>query len=106
METRQPQRGVAQPGLECLTGGQEVAGSNPVAPIIRGNGPFGEDVEGLSYCGDKTYAFEPKVQTDDFEQLTFCLRISTKPFLFQGLRKFKRFDGQIAFLGPSSVACF
>ncbi len=26
-------RGVAQLGLECLTGGQEVAGSNPVAPI-------------------------------------------------------------------------
>ena len=26
-------RGVAQFGLECLTGGQEVAGSNPVAPI-------------------------------------------------------------------------
>ncbi len=25
-------RGVAQLGLECLTGGQEVAGSNPVAP--------------------------------------------------------------------------
>ena len=28
-------RGVAQPGLACLTGGQKVAGSNPVAPTSR-----------------------------------------------------------------------
>ena len=27
-------RGVAQSGLACLTGGQKVAGSNPVAPIF------------------------------------------------------------------------
>ena len=25
-------RGVAQPGLACLTGGQKVGGSNPLAP--------------------------------------------------------------------------
>ena len=27
-------RGVAQPGLACLTGGQKVGGSNPLAPTF------------------------------------------------------------------------
>gem|GEM_PF-6083783 len=35
-------RGVAQSGLARLTGGQEVAGSNPVAPIFS---PAGEKIE-------------------------------------------------------------
>lgn len=30
----------------------EVASSNLVAPTILRNEPFGEYVEGLSYCGD------------------------------------------------------
>lgn len=34
------------------TGGAKVAGSNPVSPTIFRNEPFGENVEGLSYCGD------------------------------------------------------
>jgi hypothetical protein len=28
--------------------------SNPVAPTFFRNEPFGENVEGLSYCGDKS----------------------------------------------------
>ena len=28
-------RGVAQPGLACLTGGQKVGGSNPLAPNVK-----------------------------------------------------------------------
>ncbi len=29
----------------------EVAGSNPVAPTIFRNKPFGQQVKGLSHCG-------------------------------------------------------
>ena len=33
MGNRHENRGVAQPGLARLTGGQKVGGSNPLAPI-------------------------------------------------------------------------
>ena len=59
--------GCSSAWLERCVRDAEVAGSNPVTPIIRGNGPFGENVEGLSYCGNETYTLEPKVQTHDFE---------------------------------------
>jgi len=36
-------------------GVQEVAGSNPVAPTVVRNKPFGEHVEGLSHFGDESY---------------------------------------------------
>jgi hypothetical protein len=29
--------------------------SNPVAPTERDRTPFGENVEGLSHCGDRSY---------------------------------------------------
>ena len=42
-------------------------GSNPVAPTVFREKPFGKNVEGLSYKRDKGYAVEMAVQTDDFE---------------------------------------
>jgi hypothetical protein len=51
-----PDRGLAQLGLARLTGGQEVAGSNPVAPTFFRNEPFGENVEGLCRCGTRVAA--------------------------------------------------
>ena len=59
---------------------QEVAGSNPVAPTILRNEPFGENVEGLSHCGDETYVIESAVQKDDFEDSTFRRVIGGKQF--------------------------
>jgi hypothetical protein len=47
--------------------GAEVVGSNPAGPTIFSDQPFGEDVEGLSHCGDESYAFETAVQKHDFE---------------------------------------
>jgi hypothetical protein len=41
---------------EPLNGVQEVGGSNPLAPIVFRNEPFGENVEGLSHCGDTRYS--------------------------------------------------
>jgi hypothetical protein len=35
-----------------------IPGSNPVAPTFFRKKPFGENVEGLSHCGDKSYANE------------------------------------------------
>ena len=71
--------------LARLLGVQEVAGSNPVAPTSFQNKPFGEYVEGLSHFRAKGYAVELEVQTDDFENLTFRLKIRTSPFLFKTL---------------------
>jgi hypothetical protein len=34
------------------------------------NEPFGGSVEGLSHYGDESYAVQPAVQTDDFEDST------------------------------------
>ena len=42
-------RGVAQPGLACLTGGQKVGGSNPLAPT-------GVKPRNTSVCG--TFEFQ------------------------------------------------
>jgi hypothetical protein len=47
-------------------GVQEVRGSNPLAPIFFRDKPFGEYVEGLSRCGDKSCAVERAVPTHDF----------------------------------------
>jgi hypothetical protein len=46
-------RGVAQSGLARLTGGQEVAGSNPVAPILAG----GQNRAGEFGAGDQVSTF-------------------------------------------------
>jgi hypothetical protein len=78
-----------------LTGGQKVAGSNPVTPTIFRNEPFGENVEGLSYCVAKVYAVEPTVQTHDFEDSAFRRVICRKPLLAKRLRKFKHLDRQL-----------
>ena len=59
--------------------------SNPVAPTIFRNEPFGENVEGLSHCGTKSCAVEGAVQTHDFENSAFLVKIRTKPFLTQAL---------------------
>lgn len=71
----------------------EVAGSNPVAPTIFRNEPFGEYVEGLSHCGANRYAIESAVQKYDFEDPTFFETICTKPFLGKDLRDFKSTAG-------------
>ena len=46
-------------------------GSNPLPSTIWNRKPFGENVEGLSYCGAKSYVVESAVQPDDFKDLTF-----------------------------------
>jgi hypothetical protein len=61
-------------------GGQEVAGSNPVAPTIFRNEPFGENVEGLSHYWHKSYVIEGAVQKHDFEDSTLHRIISFIPF--------------------------
>jgi hypothetical protein len=50
---------------------QEVRGSSPLTSIIWNKRPFGEYVEGLSYCGAKTCVDEAAVQPDDFQDVTF-----------------------------------
>jgi hypothetical protein len=42
-------------GNECPVRDREVASSNPVAPTILRNEPFGEHVEGLFHCEDAGY---------------------------------------------------
>jgi hypothetical protein len=63
-------------------------GSSPLSSTFLDNAPFGENVEGLSYFRDESYVDESKVQTDDFEQLTFCANIRSKPLdpFFSSLR--------------------
>ena len=90
--------------LDSLTGGVEVAGSNPVSPTIFQTKPFGQQVEGLSHCRDKTYVIESPVQTDDFKDSTFGGVVRCKPLISQGLRKFKRFDGNVERFGSCGVA--
>jgi len=63
--------------------------STPVAPTFREIKPFGEHVEGLSHCGNETYAIEAAVQTDDFEDSPLGGVISRNPLILQGLREFK-----------------
>lgn len=74
---------------------QKLAFPNLVIPTIFRNEPFGEYVEGLSYCGAKSYVVERKVQTHDLKDTTFFIAISAKPFLPKGLRKFKHFRCQV-----------
>ncbi len=69
-----------------------LASSRPTIFIFE---PFGEDVEGLSYCGTKTCAVEAAVQTDDFENSALGRVIGRKPLLPKRLRKFKRFQGNL-----------
>jgi hypothetical protein len=38
--------------------GFEVGGSSPLTPTNVEEKPFGENVEGLSHCGDESYAVE------------------------------------------------
>jgi len=74
---------------------QEPDEPNPVAPTILRNEPFGEYVEGLSYCGDESYVIEHAVQKHDFEYLTFFRDIGGKPFVSQTLGKFKNSARQV-----------
>jgi hypothetical protein len=48
---------------------QEVGGSNPPAPTFLQIEPFGENVEGLSLCGDEVYVAQTAVQTNRVEDL-------------------------------------
>ena len=84
--------GLAQLG-ERLAGSQKVIGSSPLSSTFLNKRPFGEYVEGLSYCGHESYVIERAVQPDDFEDHTFLVVFCRKPFLFQGLRKFKHLAG-------------
>jgi hypothetical protein len=45
--------------------------------------------------GAKSCAVEAAVQTDDFEDTTFCRVVGGKPLLTKGLRKFKHFGRQL-----------
>ncbi len=60
--------------LERMVWDHEVEGSNPFAPTILKNGPFGADVEGLFYCAAKTYAIERAVQEHDSSVRRFSNR--------------------------------
>src|SRR6266446_86288 len=64
-----------------------IEGSNPLAPTIFQNEPFGEHVEGLSHFRDKSCAVEPAVQTDDFEDSTLCIVISGATLILTDLSK-------------------
>ena len=57
--------------------------------------PFGQNVEGLSNCGDESCAVERAVQKHDFEDSTLCVVIGGKPLLPQCLRKFKNVRRQL-----------
>jgi hypothetical protein len=63
--------------LECTVRDREVGGSNPLAPTIFRNEPFGENVEGLSHFRDKSCVIKTAVQKHDFEQSTLCNVISS-----------------------------
>src|SRR5262249_55112076 len=43
--------------LERVVWDHEVAGSNPVAPTVFKDKPFGKNVEGLSHCGGQLFPF-------------------------------------------------
>ena len=58
-----------QESVARLVRDREVAGSNPVTPTILQIGPFGENVERLSLCGDETYVAQSTVQTNGIEYL-------------------------------------
>ena len=88
---------------ERLHGMQEVRGSSPLSSTFWNKRPFGEYVEGLSYCGAKTCVNEPTVQPDDFEDLTFFGIVRRKPPLSKGLRKFKHPRRQFGVFVLSSV---
>ena len=62
--------GVAQLG-ERLLCKQDVVGSSPSTSTIRNKRPYGEYVEGLSYCRAKSYVDKRAVQPVDFEDLAF-----------------------------------
>ena len=93
-DIRSSKRGVAQPG-RALGSGPRGRKFKSCRPDFIDKKPFGENVEGLSHCGDKSYVVETAVQTDDFEDSTFCVVIGRKPFAAKGLRKFKHFDCQV-----------
>jgi len=84
-----------QPGFPASDPGQKKFISRLVAPTFFGNEPFGQNVEGLSYFRDKSYAVECAVQTHDFEDPTLCVVVGGKPLLAKRLRKFKHFGRQL-----------
>lgn len=90
--------------FDFLPGAEEIAGSNPVSPTVCPTKPLGQQLEGLSHCEDKTYVIESPVQTDDFEDSTFRSIVCRNQLISQGLRKFKRFDGNVERFGSCGVA--
>lgn len=70
-------------GVAGQFGVQEVGGSNPPAPTSFRKEPFGETVEGLSRCGDKSCAVEPVVQTDHFEDSRFWSGTHSRRFILE-----------------------
>ena len=81
--------------LACYLGVVEVVGSNPASPTVFQKEPFGENVEGLSHCGDESCVIETAVQKHDFEQSPLCRVVSGKPLIVKGLREFKNFRRQL-----------
>ena len=45
-----------QPGFPAPNASDKKFNSRPVAPTIFLEKPFGENVEGLSHCGDRSYS--------------------------------------------------
>src|SRR5438046_2374745 len=75
---------------------REVAGSNPVAPTIFRNEPFGENVEGLSHCGDQSYSPEyGRGNQTACAQRRKCTPMTTRSFALARLRRHRE-----AFLDP------
>ena len=84
-----------KPSLPARDSGEKKFNSRLVAPTFFRNEPFGENVEGLSHCGDESCAVEPAVQKHDFKHSTLCIVIGGKPLLANRFRKFKNARRQI-----------
>ena len=68
-----PGRGAAW--IACLTGGQEVAGSNPAAPTCLNRKPFSQKTERLSLFYGESYVGDSPVQRKCPEEPLFRLLI-------------------------------
>jgi hypothetical protein len=71
-----------------LSGGLKVAGSNPVAPTLFRNKPFGEHVEGLSASMLTTFAEQRQFTSSGVVPMSFCQSAQLVASL--GMQRFKR----------------